>query len=74
MFYRHLNAGFRRLKRSQYAKRVKLVMAGTTFGSADLVVVWQAKDMEASKAFMDSVLVGTNSSNSMLMPPRKGFG
>lgn len=37
--------------------RLKLVSVGT-FGAADAIVVWQAKDDEAIKDFRDIVLAG----------------
>jgi hypothetical protein len=73
-FYRHLSTGFKRVAKSKHAKHVRLVITGTTFGTTDLVVVWQAKDMEAAKAFLNNVLVGnTHSCNTMMCPIHLGF-
>ena len=74
-FYDHVNKAAKKL--SQYRKdgRLQLHIAGVTFGSADAVLVWQAKDAEAAKAFMDAILTGPGYvSNSMLCSMSRGFG
>lgn len=74
MFYQHLHRGYRRLKKSEYARRVRLVVACKTIGPADIVLVWQTKDTETMKAFVDNVLVGnTHTSVTMHGPIHWGF-
>jgi len=64
-FYRHFNAGWKSLSKGPYNKKIKVLLIGKTLGSADVVIVWQAENSEATKAFLDTILVSsTNSTHS----------
>ena len=72
MFYQHLHDEWRKLTSppsGSYGQTLRLLIAGTTLGSADLVVVWQAENLDAAKAFTETVLVSdacaTHSSNTL---------
>ncbi len=73
-FYEHVNKGFKSLDKNVKA-RIRLHILGITFGSADAVIIWQAKDSEAEKAFMGAVLTGTGYiSNTLTCSMSIGFG
>jgi len=55
-FYDHINSGMRQLSDYVKADRIRLKIVAITFGSADAMIVWQAKDPRAAKAFRDNVL------------------
>jgi hypothetical protein len=56
--YRHIAKHFAELMKSNHSNKLRLLIVATTLGSADAVIVWQAKDWEAAKAFTDAVLIG----------------
>jgi len=58
MFYQHVADGWAKLEKYVQAQRLRLLIVATTFGPADAMIVWQAKDPEATKAFRDNVLAG----------------
>jgi hypothetical protein len=68
-FYQHLRDEWIKLSKGPSGKNLRLVMSGATFGSADVVVVWQAKETDAAKEFAEKVLVAdacaTHSSNTL---------
>lgn len=55
-FFEHVNKGFKKLERYVKAGKLRLYIVGVTFGEADAMIVWQAKDIEAEKAFMTALL------------------
>jgi hypothetical protein len=54
-FINHINANF---KGSSNTGDVRLHMVSVTLGSADVIIVWQARTTEAAKDFMEKVLSG----------------
>jgi hypothetical protein len=55
-FYELVNKGFKKLERFVKAGKLRLHIVAVTFGDADAIIIWQAKDVEAEKAFMTAVL------------------
>jgi len=58
MFYDHVNNGMKKLNSLVKADRIRLKMVAITFGTYDVMVVWQAKDADAAKQFRDTILAG----------------
>jgi hypothetical protein len=58
MFYDHVNNGMKNLSSLVKADRIRLKIVAVTFGAADVMIVWQAKDADAAKQFRDSILAG----------------
>lgn len=74
-FCEHVNKGFKKLGGHVKTGKLRLHMVAITFGSADAVVVWQAKDADAAKAFMDAMLTGSGYiSNTLKCSMSRGFG
>lgn len=65
-FYQHIVKGYGTLNSYVKANRIRICNVAITFGICDAIVVWQAKDAEATKAFRDAVLRG-NGHESMTM-------
>ena len=57
-FYAHIVKGYAKLSKYVKADKIKIRNVAITFGMADAVIVWQAKDAESTKAFRDAVLAG----------------
>jgi hypothetical protein len=59
-FIAHIDSSFKSVDPAYTGTndRLRLHMVGVTFGTADAVVVWQAKDTDAAKEFVDKVLTG----------------
>jgi len=53
-FLRHINTSWGKVANN----RLRLLFVGITFGCADVVVTWQAKDSDAAKEFSESVFGG----------------
>lgn len=57
-FLGHVKDAYVSLSKHVSAGRLRLKLVSITFGIADAVVVWQAKDDEVAKDFRDLVLAG----------------
>jgi hypothetical protein len=57
-FHQHIVNGYKKLDKYVKANRIRICIVATTFGACDEIIVWQAKDSEAAKAFRDAVLAG----------------
>lgn len=74
-FYQHIVNGYKTLDKYVKADRVKIRNVAITFGVCDAIIVWQAKDAEATKAFRDAVLRGNgHESMTMLCAASDGHG
>jgi hypothetical protein len=73
MFYKHFHDEWKN-QLGSYGDKLRLLTASVTLGSADAIVVWQAKDLEAGKAVTEKVLAAdecaTHSSNTLASVPR----
>jgi len=58
MFFNHIKNAFKAVEKHVTNKNLRINIVGITFGHADAVIVWQAKNSEAAKAFRDAVLAG----------------
>ena len=58
MFFNHIKNAFKAVEKHVTNKNLRINIVGITFGRADAVIVWQAKNSEAAKAFRDAVLAG----------------
>lgn len=75
-FYEDINKGMQKLSSYVQSDRIRLKIVGITFGPADAMIVWQAKDPEAAKAFRDNVLTSNPGFNSITLScmASDGFG
>jgi len=55
-FLKNLDNAYPKLARHIKVGKLRLVIVGITLGSADAVIVWQANEAVAVKAFMSNVL------------------
>jgi hypothetical protein len=65
-FLRHVEKAYSPLSRFVRNGRLRIRMVSIAFGIADAVIVWQAKDDNAAKAFRDNVLAGNGHHSSTL--------
>lgn len=58
-FLNHLKDAYTSLSKHVGAGKLRMILVSVgTFGAADAVIVWQAKDDEVAKDFRDQVLAG----------------
>ena len=60
-FYKDLYRDYKKIPQEFVKKeeeRIRILIVALTFGAADAMIVWQAKDVPAVKAFRDNVLAG----------------
>ena len=74
-FYRHIVSGYKTMDKYVKAGRVRICNVAITFGMCDAIIVWQAKDAEATKAFRNVVLAGNgHTSISVFCAASEGHG
>jgi hypothetical protein len=58
-FYQHFNTGWKSLSKGPHNNKIKVLLIGRTLGFADVLIVWQTENGEATKAFEDTILVSS---------------
>ena len=73
-FLNQIKTAYKSLSKFVKSDDLCLDVAGMSFGDADVILVWRAKNLDAAKAFADAVLSGDgNVSKSVVCVPYRTF-